>query len=125
VKRLVVIAAGAVLATGAAGCASPLASHREQHQPSSQSGTVIGFAQRCGPAGLVTHSLTVTAARGGNVVATRTVRYDRQRHGPGHYRIVLAPGRYLISAPLSGHPAYSVAVRSGRTVTANFAPLCS
>ena len=89
---------------------------------SSHAGVVIGLAEACaGPAPASTRPVTVFAWRNGRIVAREVVPYVQNG---GRYRFVLAPGRYLLSAPRSGDRPQLVAV-SAQTITVNFPNLCN
>ncbi len=92
-------------------------------QAQSSFGTISGRAAPC--AGVTRPgqaSVTVFARRNGRVVASRRVALTRSPGPP--YRLRLAPGAYVISAPLAYLPARPVTVVAGRTVTVNFLPSC-
>jgi hypothetical protein len=86
-------------------------------------GSISGRASPCvGVAKPGQASVTIYAKRDGKVVASRRVVLTRS---PGNrYKLLLAPGTYVISAPNSQLPDRAVMVRTGHTITVNFLPSC-
>ena len=99
-------------AVGAVGCSGP-----------QEVGKISGVASPCvGVAKPGRESVTIYATRDGKVVASRRLVLTRS---PGnHYKLMLAPGTYVVSAPKSQLPARAVTVRTGQTITVNFFPSC-
>ena len=86
-------------------------------------GTVSGLAAPCAGATRTGQaSVTVYARQNGRVIASRRIVLTRSPGTP--YRLRLAPGAYLISAPRADLPGQRVMVLAGRTVTVNFLPSC-
>jgi len=111
------LALGVLLIAGSAACSGPSVKHRAEH------GAISGMATPCvGAAKPGQASVTIYARRGGRVVASRRVVLTKPPGNP--YRMMLAPGTYVISAPASGLAARKVAIRAGLTVTINFLPSC-
>jgi hypothetical protein len=107
--------AGLLLAAGLGGCGG----YPGRAVPP---GTVTGITLACaGPPGAAQRPVTVFAWSGGRIVTTQVAHSGA---GGGHYRLSLAPGRYLIAAPRSSDGAQSVALHSGETVTLNFPNVC-
>ncbi len=86
-------------------------------------GTISGLASPCiGVAKPGQASVTIYAKRGDQVVASRRVVLTKSPGNP--YKLMLAPGAYVLSAPKSLLPARTVKVRAGQTTTVNFLPSC-
>lgn len=86
-------------------------------------GWISGLASPCvGAAKSGQAAVSIYAKRDGKVVASRRVVLTRSPGNP--YKLVLAPGTYIISAPKSQLPARAVKVRAGQTVNVNFLPSC-
>jgi hypothetical protein len=85
-------------------------------------GVVAGFAAPCaGPAVAVLAPVKVSAREHGHLVASEVVslRKDHDR-----YRLVLPPGRYVISASGASHTPQSVVLHSHEHLTVNFPNVC-
>lgn len=95
---------------------------RVSHHPRvADTGTVTGVVGKCGPPGARGRPVVVAARRDGRTIAIQVMHPPEKRY---RYRLRLAPGRYQISARGSGDSALVVVVHAGRTVTANFPPVC-
>jgi hypothetical protein len=82
-------------------------------------GIVTGVATPCDPYGSLTGPPPVRVMATQNRGAAATVIVGT--HG---YRLVLRPGRYVISAPGSGRPPRTVVLFPGEHVTMNFVSRC-
>lgn len=92
-----------------------------EHRP----GTVTGLAQLCSglPYTMLRPSpppMGVYAQQHGQTIASQELPGIG-----GHYRLSLAPGRYVISAPKSGRPPKAITLRSGETLKVDFPNLCA
>ena len=107
--------AAAALCLVVGGCTSS-----KGHEPSP--GAVSGFAVPCVGVALAAHlQLRVTASEKGRTVASVMAKYQKDR---GHHKLVLTPGRYVISAAGSGDPQRSVILHSSEHIIINFPDRC-
>lgn len=89
---------------------------------SARPATVRGLAAGCqNPLEVKLQPITVVAKRDGQVVKKTTARFTDFR---SRYRLVLRPGQYTISDPLSGAPPREVTLSAGSTTTLNFPNDC-
>ena len=112
VAGLNVIALTGAVAIGCAG------STRHKESP----GVVAGFAVPC--IGVFLRSslqVRVSAREHGRTVATVVARY---RKDGGYYRLVLPPGRYVITARGAIEPPRSVVLRAREHIRINFPNYC-
>jgi hypothetical protein len=86
-------------------------------------GTVAGMAAPCvGVARLGTTSVTIYARQDGRIVKRVRVLLTRSPGNP--YRLTLASGTYVLSAPRSDLPPRTVNIRPHETVKIDFHPSC-
>jgi hypothetical protein len=105
----------AILPMAVSGCTGS-AGHKEAP------GLVAGFAVPCvGVAPATQLQVRVTASEHGHTVATVVAKYRIKR---GHYKLVLPPGRYVISARASNDPPRSVMLRAHEHLTVTFPDHC-
>src|SRR5262249_821403 len=103
-----------LLVVALAGCAAT----PQPHGPA----VVRGLADGCqDPLAKSIQPTTVLAVRPGMLVQKVDARFIDFR---SRYRLVLQPGTYLISDPLSGAPTRTVTLRPGSVVTINFPNDC-
>jgi hypothetical protein len=90
--------------------------------PRSGPATVQGLANGCqNPLAKKMVPITVVARSDGQVVKRATAR---DTHFRLRYRLVLQPGRYTVSDPMSGAPSHAVTLTAGSVVTINFPNDC-
>jgi hypothetical protein len=90
--------------------------------PRSGPATVRGLADGCqNPLAKKLAPITVVARSDGRVVKRVTARF---RHFRLRYRLVLQPGQYTVSDPMSGAPSHAVTLTAGSVVTINFPNDC-
>ena len=92
-------------------------------QASSQGrGTVSGIAGGCqNPLEGRLQPIVIVARQNGHVVAKTVARFEDFR---SRYRLVLRPGRYAISDPLSGASPYTVVLHPAAGINVNFPNRC-
>jgi hypothetical protein len=86
-------------------------------------GTVAGYAAHCaGPPPAALLPVTVAARSDGRTVASEVVRYLKDHD---RYRLLLRPGRYVISARGSADPPRVVMLHPAEHIGVNFQDRCS
>lgn len=112
-QRSLVIAAMIVPAASLAACSQVSA-----RAPA----TVRGIAGGCqNPFEKALQPITVLAIHHGQMVEKTAARFADFR---SRYRLLLRPGRYTISDPLSGAPPRAVILRPGETIRIDFPNRC-
>jgi len=115
VRYVGAVSALTILIVALSGC-----SHRTDH--SRPPGTVSGVAAPCaGPASAALGPVEVSAREHGRTVASQVVSLKKDRD---RYRLVLPPGRYVITASGSADVPLRVVLHSGEHVTINFPDFC-
>jgi len=115
VRHAAIGSAVAILSVVVSGCTTSKG-HKESP------GVVAGLAVPCvGVAFAADLQVRVSASEHGRTVASVVAKYRQDR---GYYRLVLPPGRYVISARGSGDPRRSVVLHAGQHVVINFTDRC-